>query len=148
MPARAVLALNARLALARYRRLVVAALVGLAVMTGLQVLRPADPPTRDLLVAAHDLPTGHRVEAGDLVTRAWDTRTVPDGVLPHPQGLVLSGPIRRGEPLTDARVVPTGSAAIPAGRVVVTVRLSDPASGMVVHPGERADILAGPCWTR
>ena len=140
-------ALRLRLALARHRRAVAAALAALAVATGLQALRPARPPTTAVLVAARDLPAGHRLTAADLARRDWSRPDVPSGLLARPQGRVLLAPIRRGEPVTDVRVThgagsPT-TRRVPAGWVSTTVRLSDPAATLLVVPGDRITVIQG-----
>jgi pilus assembly protein CpaB len=138
--------LRLRLVLARHRRAVVAGLLAIAVATGLQSLRPGGPPTATVLVAACDLPAGHRLTTGDLVIREWPGHVVPAGVLGRPQGRVLAAPVRRGEPVTDVRVT-HGRAApagrLPAGWVTTAVRLSDPASTLLVAPGDRVEVIAG-----
>lgn len=138
--------LRLRLALARHRRAVVAGLLALAVATGLQSLRPGGPPTATVLVAARDLPAGHRLAMGDLVAREWPGQVVPVGVLGRPQGRVLAAPVRRGEPVTDVRVA-HGRAApagrLPAGWVTTAVRLSDPAATLLVVPGDRVEVIVG-----
>jgi Flp pilus assembly protein CpaB len=150
--------LRVRLLLARYRRLVVAGLVALAATAAIDAVRPAAPAGPSVLVAAHDLPAGHRLAPADLVARPWGPGTPPDGLVPEPSGRTLAAPVRRGEPLTDARVSAPGavpwapslpasrpgrSAPAPAGSVVVSVRLGDPASALVAEPGGRVDVVAG-----
>jgi pilus assembly protein CpaB len=134
-----------RLAVIRRRRLVAVGLLAAAVAAGLQAVRPAPPPSTTVLVAARDLPAGHRLTSGDLAAGSWYPDDVPAGTVPRPAGRVLSSAIRRGELLTDTRVLGDGLlTGLPAGTVAVAVRLADPASALVVRPGERADVLAGP----
>jgi hypothetical protein len=140
--------LRLRLALARHRRVVVAVLLGLAVAAALASVQPEREPTASLLVAARDLPAGHRLTADDLDRRAWPRDAAPAGLLPRPQGRVLAAPLRRGEPVTDIRVTPSGSAALGRGRltdgrVAVTVRLADPAASLLVTPGDHVQVIAG-----
>ena len=147
------LGLRLRLGLARHRPAVVAALLALAVATGLQTLRPPPAPTAQVLVAAHDLSAGHRLTARDLATRAWPLGAVPTGVVPRPIGRLLAAPLRRGEPVTDVRVTPNSPASLagnhsPGGRlppdwVAMTVRLSEPAAAILVAPGDRVKVLVG-----
>ena len=142
---RGTVAYRLRLAVVRRRRVVTAALLAAAVAAGLQALRPPDPPRASVLVAARDLPAGHRLTLADVAIENWYPAAVPDGTLPRPAGRVLTSAIRRGEPLTDTRVLGDRLlAGLPAGTVAVTVRLADPASALVVRAGERADVLAGP----
>jgi pilus assembly protein CpaB len=133
------------LAVIRHRRPVAAGLLAAAVAAGLQAVRPPPPAATTLLVAARDLPAGHRLTDGDLATGSWYPQAVPAGVVPRPAGRVLSSAIRRGEPLTDTRLLGDGLlTGLPADTVAVAVRLADPASALVVRSGERADVLAGP----
>lgn len=141
------LRLRVRLALARHRRVVVATLVAAAVVAGLQSLRPARPPTADVLVSVRDLPAGHRLTARDLTPRAWPVEVVPAGLVPRPHGRVLATPLRRGEPVTDVRVTSSGRGTpggrLPAGWVAATVRLTDPAAALLVSPGDQVEVIAG-----
>lgn len=146
-PARrgALLRLRLRIALARYRRGIVAGLLAVAVVAGLQALRPAAPATTPVLVVTRDLPAGHRLGAGDLAVLSWPGAAVPAGLVARPQGRVLAAPLRRGEPVTDVRVVRGRPAAtgLPSGWVATTVRLTDPAAAFLVSPGDRVEVIAG-----
>jgi hypothetical protein len=56
----------------------------------------------------------------------------------------LATALRRGEPLTDVRVLGPGLLAqAPSGTVAVVVRPGDPAAAALVRPGEQVDVLAG-----
>lgn len=122
-----------------------AAAVAGAVGTAVQALSPAPPPTEPVPVAGRDLAAGHVLAASDLVTVSWPRGTRPDGTLTAPLGRVLATSVRRGEPLTDARVTGPGLlTGQPSGTVAVMVRLSDPASAVLVAPGRRIDVLGGP----
>ncbi len=56
---------------------------------------------------------------------------------------MLASPLRRGEPVTDARVVGPGLwSLVPAGQVAVPVRLADLAVADLLRPGDRVDVLA------
>jgi Flp pilus assembly protein CpaB len=147
--------LRARLALARHRRLVVATLLGVAIATGVHAVRPGEGASSSVLVAGRDLPAGHRMVPGDLVSRRWATGALPDGLVTLPLGHVLLAPVRRGEMITDARLTGTaisdpdragGEAADrqpPDGLVAVTVRLTDAAATLVARAGDRVDVIAG-----
>jgi Flp pilus assembly protein CpaB len=131
--------------LARIRRPVAAGLLTLAVLSGARaVLAPAGPETT-VLVAVRDLPAGHHLSAGDVRPVNWLADSVPDGVVDAPEGRVLSSPLRRGEPVTDARL--NGSGALsgqPPGTVAMPIRLSDPGIAVWLHPGDHVDVLAAP----
>jgi Flp pilus assembly protein CpaB len=58
---------------------------------------------------------------------------------------MLAAPVRRGEPLTDVRLLSTALLAAlgTSGLVAVPVRVTDgPATAAVVQPGDRVDVIA------
>lgn len=148
------LRLHLRLILARHRRAVIATLLALCVASALSALRPSSPvpATAPVPVSRRDLPAGHRLTAADLITVAWARAALPAGILAQPAGRVLAAPLRRGEPVTDVRVMTAGgrvasaerSGEIPPSRVVVAVRLSDPASCLLTAPGDHVQVISGP----
>jgi pilus assembly protein CpaB len=136
-----------RLAVARHRRLLAAGAAAAAVAAGVQSLSPSPPSTRRVWVAARDLPAGHRLGDGDLQLAALPTGSVPDGSTGTASGTgqVLAAPVRRGEPVTDVRLLGPGLlAGRPEGTVAVTVRVADPAATAAVRAGSRVDVLALP----
>ncbi|HET9656327.1 MAG TPA: SAF domain-containing protein [Kineosporiaceae bacterium] len=134
-----------RRALTRHRRGLAAACAAGAVVTAVQAARPSPTPVDPVVVAGRDLPAGWQLTSADLVTASWPRGTRPDGVLPAPVGRTLSGPLRRGEPVTDARLTGPGLlTGQPPGTVAVTVRLTDPAGTVLLVPGRRVDLLGGP----
>jgi Flp pilus assembly protein CpaB len=130
------------------RRLMAAALVGLAVVCGLDAVRPSAPPTREVWVAAHDLPGGQPLQAADVRTERLPVADVPAGALAPghaPIGRMLAAPMRTGEPITDVRLLSASLLAASAtpGDVAVPVRVADgPAATALVHPGDVIDVLA------
>jgi Flp pilus assembly protein CpaB len=102
-------------------------------------------PTAEVVVAARDLAAGTVLTAADLRLAALPDSVVPAGVVRRPAGLIgqrAAGPVRRGEPVTDVRVVGPGLAAgLAAGETAVPVRLSDAESAALVRPGDRVDVL-------
>jgi pilus assembly protein CpaB len=134
-----------RRALARYRRLLAALLVAGAVTAGISAVAPAPPPTVAVVVAARDLPAGARLGPADLATARVPPQAVPDGAYAGPSppmGRSLAAPLRRGEPVTDVRLLGPGLLAGTTGLVEVGVRLADPGSGALVAPGDLVDVLA------
>jgi Flp pilus assembly protein CpaB len=125
------------------------AAVVLAVAAGVAVdAATTDPPPGvPLVVAARDLPAGQRLGPADLTTVRVPAAAVPDGALAHPAdgvGAALASPLRRGEPVTDARL--GGSALLtgaPAGTLAVPVPLADPAAVSLAAPGDQVAVLAG-----
>ena len=113
---------------------------------------PADPaaPVRpaavEVVVAAADLAAGAVLGVGDLTLATLPAAAVPDGVVAQVDqvaGEVLAGPLRRGEPVTDVRVVGPGLwSQVPAGQVAAPVRLADLAVATLLRPGDRVDVLA------
>jgi pilus assembly protein CpaB len=133
-----------RLALARRRRLAVAGCLAAAAAATVHALAPAPPPTVAVWVASRDLPAGHQLAAGDVSAGAWPPSARPAGAVADPVGATLAGPVRRGEPVTDARLLGAGLlTGQPAGTVAVAVRLADPGGLAGVSVGERVDVLAG-----
>ena len=137
---------TARRALAARRRPVAALLAGLAVLCGLSALRPPGPPTVPVLAAARDLEAGAALTLDDLRPVALPADAVPAGAL-EPGAAVLgrlvAGPVRRGEPLTDVRLVgPSLLAALAPGSVAVPVRFADGGAVALLRAGDRIDVLA------
>ncbi|WP_432482819.1 SAF domain-containing protein [Kineococcus esterisolvens] len=130
-----------RLARRRLSAGLAAAAAGVAVWT----LAPPEPRTRAVLVAAHDLPAGAVLAAGDLQRTDRPLDTVPDGALGPGAGAgaVLAGAVRRGEVLTDARTTGPGlMAGQPPGTLATTVAVGDQAVLEGLRPGARVDVLA------
>ena len=131
-------------AVARRRGLLAAGLTAGAVATALPQLVPPTEPGVVVLAAARDLAAGQALSAADVVQVSLPPAARPDGALPLApvEGLRLAGPVRRGEPLTDARVLGAGLLGEDDGLVAVPVRLADPASTTLLQPGDRIDVLA------
>lgn len=136
-------------AAARRRWLLAGGLMAAAVATALPALAPAPAATTTVLTAVRDLPAGTPLTAADVVAVGLAPRSVPDGALPAAApvaGRLLAGAVRRGEPITDVRLVGPGllaSLGTAAQQLVaVPVRLADPASATLLRPGDRVDVLA------
>ena len=131
-------------AVARHRALLAAGLAAAAVASGLSAVAPAPEPTTLVLTAARDLAAGAALAPADLVAAAVPDALVPAGALTDAAevaGRLVAGPVRRGEPLTDVRLL--GAALLPAGpEVAVPVRLAEPATAALVAAGDRVDVLA------
>lgn len=131
-------------AASRHRVLLSAGLIAGAVASGLSAVAPAAPATAPVLVAARDLPAGTTLAPDDLVAAAVPREQVPSGALADEvaaAGQVLAGPVRRGEALTDVRLL--GAALLPAGSsVAVPVRVAEPATAALVAAGDRVDVLS------
>lgn len=127
-----------------HRRTLAALLAGLAVLTGLSSVTRSEDGV-PVLVARHDLRSGHVLTADDVRTRSVPAAAVPAHVLDRSGavGRRIAGPMRAGEPLTDFRVL---RADLLAGygddAVLTTIRvdLADGAGG--VRVGDRVDVVA------
>jgi Flp pilus assembly protein CpaB len=134
-------------AISWHRRLLAAALTAAAVAAALTALAPRPTATVRVVAAGRDLPGGHLVAAADLLVIALPRAVVPSGVLTaagSAVGRLVAGPVRRGEPLTDVRLLgPSLLAAVGRpGLVAVPVRVADGGAAALVHAGEVVDVLS------
>lgn len=127
------------------RRIAAGALVVLAAVAALR----SDPQgdRTEIVVTARDLAPGIELTAADLRLETHIAATVPDGSQSDPAtfvGSTLAGPARRGEVLTDVRVLGprlAESAAGPDARIV-PLHLADTALLDLIRPGDVVDVLA------
>jgi Flp pilus assembly protein CpaB len=124
------------------------AAAGLVVLAGVAALRPdPDGERAPVLVAAHDLSPGAALNADDLQLEKRLIPTIPDGAqseIDTVVGSTLAGPARRGEVLTDVRLLGrrlAESAAGPGARIV-PVHPVDSALTDLVRPGDVVDVVA------
>jgi Flp pilus assembly protein CpaB len=138
--------LHARLA--QPRRLIVAGLVGVAVICGIDAARPPLVASRQVWVASRDLSGGEPLGAADVRLERMPLTDLPSGALPPERSLtgrLLAAPVRRGEPITDVRLLsPTLLSALDQPDLVaVPVRVADgPAALAVVRAGDRVNVIA------
>jgi Flp pilus assembly protein CpaB len=129
-----------------HRRLLVAGLLAASVALALQASIPDPPPGVRVVVAAHDLPGGEPLSAGDVRLRERPGSTVPEGSLRSVAdiaGRTLVAPVRAGEVLTDVRLVGRSYLeAYGAALVAAPVRIADAASVRLLHAGDVVDVLA------
>ncbi|MGP4054015.1 SAF domain-containing protein [Mycobacterium sp. 4D054] len=129
------------------RRTLAAALVILAAVAAWRGDPGAD--MSDVVVTTHDLSPGTELTAADLHVEARPAATIPDGAhssVDAVVGTMLAGPARRGEVLTDIRLLGprlAESAAGPDARIV-PIPLADAALTDLVRPGDVVDIVAAP----
>ncbi|SEG99292.1 hypothetical protein SAMN05444920_112340 [Nonomuraea solani] len=120
----------------RRRRLVAAALAALSVISAYWATRPAT--VAPVLVATRDLAPGP-IRPADF--RPISLSHPPTGALrTTPTGQTLATPMRKGEPLTDVRLLT--SFPLPPGLVATPVRIADAAAAALVSPGSRINLLA------
>lgn len=133
-----------RAVLAR-RRLLAAICAAVAVTAALRANAPPAPPRTMVLTAAHDLAAGVVVGATDLRRTAFTPDSVPAGILSSASaavGRTTAGPVRAGEPLTDARLVTSALLDGYPGRVAVPVRIGDAGAVRLLRVGDQVDVLA------
>jgi Flp pilus assembly protein CpaB len=82
--------------------------------------------------------------AADLRRAPFDPGSVPAGVLSRVAvlGRTTAGPLRAGEPLTDARVLTASLLDRYPGLVAVPVRIADAGAVGLLRVGDRVDLLA------
>jgi Flp pilus assembly protein CpaB len=127
------------------RRATAGALVVLAAVAALR----SDPhgDQTDIVVAARDLSSGVELTADDVRLEKRTAAMVPDGSQANVDAVVgstLAGPARRGEVLTDVRLLGprlAQSAAGPDARIV-PLHLADSALLDLTRPGDVVDVLA------
>src|SRR6476469_4852888 len=127
------------------RRIAAGALVILAAVVALR----SDPQgdRTEIVVAARDLTSGVELTADDVRLENRTATTVPDGAQSDIGALIgatLAGPARRGEVLTDVRVLGPRLAESVAGpdARIVPLPLADSAVLDLVRPGDVVDVLA------
>ncbi|WP_131737146.1 RcpC/CpaB family pilus assembly protein [Actinomadura roseirufa] len=130
--------------LSRLRRPLAALFAAAATGSALTALRPGPAPSVRVLAASHDLPGGAVLAPPDLHGLDLPPAAVPAGALRSgAAGHVLAGPMRRGEPVTDARLLGDGLLhGYGPETVAAPVRLADAATARLLHPGDRIDVLA------
>jgi Flp pilus assembly protein CpaB len=127
------------------RRIAAGALVILAAVVALR----SDPhgDRIEIVVATRDLASGVELTADDVRLESRTAATVPDGSQSNVDaviGATLAGPARRGEVLTDVRVLGPRLAESVAGpdARIVPLPLADNALLDLVRPGDVVDVLA------
>jgi Flp pilus assembly protein CpaB len=126
------------------RRVAAGALVVLAAVAALRP-DPAHDRT-DIVVAARDLAPGVELGVDDVRLETRLATTIPDGSqteLAAVVGATLAGPARRGEALTDVRLLSprlADSTVGPDARIV-PLHLEDTALLDLVRPGDVVDVL-------
>jgi Flp pilus assembly protein CpaB len=137
---------QARRLLARYRRVLGAVLVSIAVLATIESLAPAPSPSRPVVVAARELDPGATLSAADLRVVRMPPALVPAGAsssVSRMLGAVLTGAMHAGEVVTDLRLLGRSLLArYPPGLVAASVRIGDPAVVELLHVGDRIDVFA------
>ena len=127
-----------------HRRTLAAVFTGLAVLTALSALS-RDPDGTSVLVARHDLRSGHVLTASDLRTTTVPSAARPSNTLGRAAavGRRVAGPMRAGEAITDYRVLQDDALSGYAADAVLTTIRVDRADGLTgLHVGDRIDVIA------
>lgn len=129
----------------QHRRLLAATLTCLGVFFGLSAVT-ASPPGRQVLVAARDLDSGVRLNSTDVrvaeVPPAAAPRQAPSRAS-DVVGRLTSGAMREGEVLSDRRTVGAGPLdGFGPGRVLASVRITDPGVLALLRTGDAVDVVA------
>jgi hypothetical protein len=127
------------------RRIAAAALVVLAAVAAFR----SDPggDRADAVVAVRDLSPGSSLTADDVRIERRLATTIPDGAsvgMDDVVGATLAGPARRGEVLTDVRLLGPRLAKSSAGpdARIVPLHLADSALLELLRAGDVVDVLA------
>ncbi|WP_432881320.1 Flp pilus assembly protein CpaB [Kribbella sp. CA-245084] len=131
-----------------HRRLLAGVAAATAVYFGLLALSPSPPPTVAVLAAARDLTGGAVPSQDDLRTVDLPPGSVPSGALRPGADLterLLSGPVRAGEPLTDARFL--APPAVPSGLLAYPFRVDDADISALLRVGDHVNLYAASSTT-
>src|SRR5271163_4598408 len=124
------------------------AAAGLVVLAGIAALRSnPDGDLAEVVVAARDLAPGTALTPDDVRLEKRSATTLPDGSqadLDAVVGSTLASPTRRGEVLTDVRLLGSRLAESTAGpgARIVPLHLADSALIDLVRVGDVVDVLA------
>lgn len=128
-----------------HRRLVAALCAAIAVATALSALRPPEPPSRSVVVAARDLASGTTVSDDDVELRDVPLDVAADNAYHSTDavvGEVVGAPLRTGETITDLRLLASDLlSGYPEGTTLATVRIADPQALWGVEVGTYVDIV-------
>ncbi|MEB3031628.1 SAF domain-containing protein [[Mycobacterium] nativiensis] len=126
------------------RRVTAGALV---VLAGVAAIRSDPQGDRiDVVVASRDLAPGTALTDGDVSLENRSAPTLPEGVATDVAMVLhstLAGPARRGEVLTDVRLLGRRLAEAAAGpdARIVGIHPADAALTDLVHPGDVVDVV-------
>ncbi|MBY6706925.1 SAF domain-containing protein [Rhodococcus sp. BP-241] len=127
------------------RRILAAALVGLAVVSAYRT----DPSRTEVpvVVTATDVAPGTSLTAADVTLTRVDSSLLADGTLRSVDdavGRTVAGPVRSGEALTDVRLLGPrlASATLPSGDArIVPIRLADSELAQLLRAGDVVDVV-------
>lgn len=124
------------------RRLLAAVLLAVGVAAGLRAVAPPPAATVTVLTAARDLPSGITLTGADLREVAFAEGTSPDGLAADVLGRTLAAPLRRGEPVTDLRLVGEDLLGGYPRLTALPIRIPDAGVAGLLRVGDRIDLIA------
>lgn len=133
-----------RIGLWRARFVVAAVCLGVAAGCAVQALRPPEPPTSAVVVAARRIPAGTTLSSADVRVVRLPVALAPEGAVPDADRVVgesAAVPLAPGVPVLPG-LLADDEVSGPPGTVVATVRFADPAVAGLLSPGVRVDVLA------
>ena len=127
-----------------HRRVIAACFAGLAVLFALSALKPSTPGT-PVVVARHDLLSGASLRADDLrivtlpeASQASHSWSSPDELV----GRRIAAPVRKGEVLTDYRLLEPGLLeGYDKGFVLATINISGPTQLAALRVGDHVNVV-------
>ena len=134
--------MSVRLFVYRFRRPLAGASAALAVLILASLIRPAQPPMTDLVVAATDLPAGATLTAADLDRWSVPVDYSTPGALVDPEeavGGTISSALAAGEVITRNRLV--SATTLPAGLHAVPVGHAETDVADLLTPGTTIDLV-------
>lgn len=119
---------------------------------------PPPPPTEDILVAAKDLPLGHKIIDNDLAWQPWPKDATPPGTIhkagdpkaiEDEKGAIVRSPVFQGEPIRPEKFIKGNnngfmSAILPTGRRAVAINIDSQgatSAGSFILPNDRVDVV-------
>lgn len=131
--------------LRRYRKPLALVLLLLAVAAGINVLAEGQLAQREVVVASGDLPSGQIVRADQVQLLSIPLDPADNQVLTEAEAVIgqrLAVAVPAGTVLREHLLVgPNLLTGTIAGTVAVPIRLSDPATVSLMHPGQLVDIV-------
>lgn len=110
----------------------------------------AGKPKSEVVIAARQLPAGHRLAEEDLAREPLTTASEASGGYTMTSAIVgrtLTVPLEKGQLVRESDLAARGSGAaiasqLPPGQRAIAVTLRDTGAGVVLYPGAFVDVLA------
>lgn len=117
-------------------------------MSAVGSLRSPGPPTTPIIVAAHDIPSGHSLTQGDLIIIDALSPSVPParltGSIEHlTDGTVVTAQrLDAGVALTESSILEANPWDVQPGEVAIAVRFADPALAALLGPHQALALVS------